>query len=127
MGVDDWELVSPSFSDWGYIQFIRLYGHALGFVNIDVKCTDDCDEWEVHNRVAVSAHGSFDVGPNLYAIGIGVIAGPYLGVSANIGISGAAALQAEYHYLSLAEAKAGSIILIFLSEGPTILCLSGIR
>lgn len=127
VGVDNWDFVSPSFSIWGYLQFIRLYGHASGYINIDVKCTDDCKEWEVHNRILVDAQGSFDVGPNLYALGAGFAAGPYVGISVNIAIAGAAALQAEHHFLSLAQQKAGPIIAATLANGPTLICLGGNR
>jgi RHS repeat-associated protein len=65
VGVDDWEVLSPSWSWWGYIKIIRLYGHALVFVNIDVKCQNECNEWELHNEIPVYAQGHFDTGPNL--------------------------------------------------------------
>ncbi len=123
VGVDDWEFVSPSFSNWGYLQFIRLYGHASGYINIDVYCTDSCKEWEIHEQISINARGHFDVGPNLYALAAGFAAGPYIGVSANISIAGAAALEAEHHYLSLAQQKAGPIIAVTLANGPTLICL----
>jgi len=122
-GVDSWEFVSPSFSVWGYLRFIRLHGHASGFVNIDVKCTDDCKEWEVHDRISVSASGFFDIGPNLYATGAGMLGGPYVGGSVLIITAGAAALDAEYYFLSLAQEKAGPIISSLLANGPTLICL----
>lgn len=122
-GVDSWQFVPPTFSNWGYIQFIRLHGHAYGFVNVDVKCTDDCNkEWEIHNEIPVDAQGSFDIGPNLYALGAGAAAGPWVGIGVNISIFGAAALHAEYHYLSLAQQKAGPIISALLANGPTLIC-----
>ena len=122
-GVDDWSFVSPTFSIWGYVKFVRLFGHAYGYVNIDVKCTDECREWEVHNKINVNITGSFDVGPNLYALVAGFMAGPYVGISVNIVIAGAALLEAEYHYLSLAQEKAGPIISAALTHGPTVICL----
>lgn len=127
VGVDGWDFFSPSFSIWGYLKFIRLRGQASGYVNIDVKCTDGCKEWEVHDRISVDARGSFDVGPNLYALAAGFAAGPYVGISVNIAIAGAAALQAEYHFLSLARQKAGPIIAATLAKGPTVICLGSSR
>ena len=123
-GIDDWQFVSPSFSDWGYLQFIRLQGHARGYVNIDVRCTEHCDEWEVHDRVNVSAQGAIDVGPNLYALGTGLVTrNPIAGVGANMALGGAALLQAELHFLDLARQKAGPLIAALLADGPTLICL----
>lgn len=125
-GVDNWELISPGWSWWGYMKFVRLFGHANGYINVDVKCHSDdgCPkDWEVHSQINVSASGYFDVGLNLYAIAAGLKFGPWVGASVNIAIAGAALLQAEYHYLSLAEAKAGPIISAVLKGGPTAICL----
>ena len=127
IGVDGWDFISPSVSKWGYLHLLRLYGHARGYVNIDVECTDDCDDWQVHDQISINARGSFDAGPNLLALGVGYGAGPYFGIMTNIVILGAAALQAEHHYLSLAEQKAGPIIASALANGPTLLCLVGNR
>jgi len=124
VAIDDWQTVSPSFSRWGYLQFIRLHGSAWGYVNIDVKCTDNCVEWEIHDRVTVSAQGSFDIGPNLYALGVGLaIQNPIAGIGANLALGGSALLQAEHRFLSLAQEKAGSIISAALASGPTLICL----
>jgi RHS repeat-associated protein len=126
-GIDSWAFVSPSWSWWGYLKFIRLYGHASGFVNIDVKCVSDepCShkEWEIHNHISIDASGSFDVGPNLYALTGGLVLGPWIGGSINIVIAGAVLLQAELHYLQLAEQKAGPVIAAILAGGPTAICL----
>jgi RHS repeat-associated protein len=123
-GIDGWEFVSPSWSLWGYMKFVRLRGHASGYVNIDVKCVADCgNEWEIHNRISVEASGSIDVGPNLYGIIGGFAVGPYLGASINIVLAGASLLQAEYHFLSLVQQKAGGIIAGVLAHGPTAMCL----
>jgi RHS repeat-associated protein len=124
-GIDDWNFVSPSFSTWGYLEFIRLHGHATGYINIDVRCTEDCEEWEIHERVGVSAQGSIDVGPNLYAIGTGLVTrNPFAGIGANMALGGAALLQAELHFLSLAQQKAGPLITAMLADGPTLMCLA---
>lgn len=123
IGVDDWELVSPSWSWWGYAKFIRLFGHAAGFINVDVKCNSECKEWEIHNKIIVEASGHYDVGPNIYAIIIGLRAGPVAGVGANVAIGGVALLAAEHHNLNLANEKAGPVISSILASGPTAICL----
>ena len=123
VGVDDWEVISPSWSWWGYTKLVRLYGHATGFINLDVKCNDECNEWEVHDKISVEGQGYFDVGPNLYAIIVGLRAGPVAGVGMNVAIGGANLLAAEHHYLSLANEKAGLIISAALAVGPTGICL----
>jgi RHS repeat-associated protein len=123
-GIEDWQLINPSLSNWGYLQFIRLQGHAKGYVNIDVRCTERCDEWEIHDRVNVSAQGAIDVGPNLYALGMGLVTrNPIAGVGANMALGGAALLQAELHFLNLARQKAGPLIAALLANGPTLICL----
>ncbi len=38
VGIDRFEIVPASWSWWGYIKFIKLHGHASGYVNVDVKC-----------------------------------------------------------------------------------------
>ena len=123
-GIDDWEFLAPSFSPWGYLQFVLLRGHASGYINVDVSCTEDCDMWEIHDRVSLSAQGSIDVGPNLYALGVGFVArNPFAGMGANMALGGAALLQAELHFLSLAQQKAGPLIAALLADGPTLICL----
>jgi len=126
VGVDDWKLVSPSWSSWGYAKFIRLFGHAAGFINVDVKCDSECKEWEIHNKISVAARGYHDVGPNLYAIIIGLRAGPVAGVGANVAIGGAALLAAEHHYLDVAGEKAGPLISSIFTLGPTGICLGSL-
>ena len=126
-GIDDWFFVSPSFSIWGYLKIIRLQGHASGYVNLDVRCVDDCKEWEVHDQVAVDAQGTFDAGPNIYALAAGFVAGPYAGLSVNMTIAGAGAIQAEYRFLSLAQQKAGPIIEKLHADGPTLICRGASR
>ena len=122
--VDDWYFVSPSFSEWGYLRFIRVHGRAWGYVNLDVRCTDNCEEWEIHDRIAIEAGGSVDIGPNLYAIGIGFVArNPIAGLGANLALGGSALLNAEHHFLDLANQRAGPIISAALRNGPTLICL----
>jgi RHS repeat-associated protein len=123
VGVEDWQWVSPTWSWWGYARFIRLYGYATGFINVDVKCENDCGEWEIHHRVLADARGHHDVGLNLYALIIGLRTGPIAGVGANVAIGGAALLEAEHHYLSLVNEKAGSLISSIMNLGPTGICL----
>ena len=74
-------VVAPHLSYWGYLEFRRLNGYATGYVNIDVHCTDHCRSWDIHQKVNVGATGSFDVGPNLIALGIGLASrSPWFGV-----------------------------------------------
>jgi len=123
-GVDDWEFVSPSFSSWGYLRFIRVHGHASGYINIDVRCTENCDSWEIHDRVSLAAQGSFEIGPNLYGLGAGFITrNPLVTIGANVALGGAALLQAELHFLELARQKAGPLVEALLDHGPTLICL----
>jgi len=123
-GIDDWDFLAPSLSPWGYLQFVRLSGHASGYINIDVNCTEDCESWKIHDKVSLSAQGSIEVGPNLYALGVGFITrNPFAGIGANMALGGAALLQAELHFLSLAQQKAGPLIAALLAGGPTIICL----
>ena len=122
-GFDGWKVVSPSWSWWGYLKFIRVNGHVGGYVNVDVKCKDDCNkEWEIHNRISVDASGEFDVGPNVYAMVGGFLAGPYVGISINILMAGGSLLQAEHHFLSLAQQKAAPTVAAVMSQGPTAIC-----
>ena len=73
---------------------------------------------------SISAQGSIDVGPNLYALGVGFVArNPFAGMGANMALGGAALLQAELHFLSLAQQKAGPLIAALLADGPTLICL----
>ena len=122
VGVDDWGFVAPSFSSWGYVKFVRLYGHVSGYINIDVKCVDDCSMWEVHKRIYVGGREWFDVGPNIPALAIGATMGPWAGLSLNIAIGGSVSLQAEQHYLSLAWERAGFLIRGLYRKGPTAIC-----
>ena len=123
VGVYDWELIAPKFSWWGYADFIKLHGRAAGFVNIDVGCSNECNDWEIHDTIELEAHGDVTVGPNLYAILIGLRFGPIAGVAGNVAIGGASLLEAEHQFLSLANEKAGPIISAALKYGPTGVCL----
>lgn len=114
------------------MKFIRLNGSINGFVNVDVKCRsqDSCGnikEWQIHNRITIDAKGSFDLGPNLYALGSGLLLGPYAGIAVNIGALGGSLLQVEHHFLKVAQQKAGPTIAGVLSQGPTAICLGSCR
>jgi RHS repeat-associated protein len=123
-GIDSFEIVSPTWSWWGYLKFIRAHGHADGFINVDVKCTDDCGHWEIHNRVNVNASGSKDFGPNLYAFALGTATGsPLVGGAATLLLGGADLLLAEQHFLQLANDKAGKLIATIMKYGPTAMCV----
>jgi RHS repeat-associated protein len=122
-GWDSTELISPRWSWWGYVKFLRFHGHASGFVNIDVKCSEDCNEWDIHQRLPVAARGHFDLGPNVYTLGVGALTSPLVGGALFIALAGGSLLQAEYHYLSLAEEKAGPLIAAARAFGATAICL----
>jgi RHS repeat-associated protein len=132
VGLDGLQLVPVHWSWWGYLAFLRVYGHADGFVNIDVGCRaereDDCGqrsqrEWEIHSRINIRYSGYFDWGPNIYATLIGMRAGFVGALGANAALGGAAALQAEYQMLQGANEKAGPVIRQLLQNGPTAMCL----
>ena len=131
ISISSWILVRPSWSWWGYLKIVRLNGTVNGNVNVDVKCRsqDACGtkEWEVHNRISIQATGSFDLGSNLYAIGSGILLGPYAGIAVNIGALGGSLLQAEHHFLKIAQQKAGPTIAGVLARGPTAICLASCR
>ena len=123
-GIDRVEGVAPSWSWWGYVKFVRLSGHAEGFVNVDVKCHDDCKDWEIHNNISVEVNGYLDVGPNVYAIAGGLASrNPYVGIGLNVVLAGGSLLQAEHHFLNLVNQKAESIISALSAKGPTTVCL----
>jgi uncharacterized protein RhaS with RHS repeats len=126
VGVDGWDLTAPSWSWWGYLKFVRLYGHASGFINVDVKCKDDCREWEIHDRIGVDARGQFDLGFNVYAAAAKYASGSWLiWGAANFLIGSGDALQAEHHFLSLAQQKGASKLQFLNARGPTGICLLG--
>ncbi len=95
-GLDGVGLTSPYWSWWG-IKFVRIHGHVSGYVNVDVKCEDECSHWEVHDRIAFDVQGHFDWGPNVYATAVGLRAGPYGAIGANVVLAGLALLQTEQH------------------------------
>lgn len=75
------------------MKFIRLNGHANGFVNIDVKCKDECKEWEIHDQISIAASGHLDVGPNAYAITAGLLSrNAFVGAGLNIALAGGSLL-----------------------------------
>ncbi|MEO8017122.1 MAG: RHS repeat-associated core domain-containing protein [Pseudomonadota bacterium] len=127
VGTDGWNLAAPSWSWWGYLKFVRIYGHASGFINVDVKCKDECREWEIHDRISVDAHGQFDFGLNVYAAAAKYATGSWLvWGAANFLAGSGAALDAEHHFLSLAQQKAGSKLRFLNARGPTGICLLGV-
>ena len=126
-GIDDFELVFGSGSSWGQVEFIRLFGYAAGFVNIDVKCknSDECDDskWEVHDKVDIFYQGSVDVGPNAFAAIAGRMFGLYGWVATNIVATGGSALTGGLEFLKDANQKAGAEIALIYAIGPDAICL----
>jgi hypothetical protein len=117
---------APEWSWWGYAKFIRVFGRAEGFINIDVPCNDECNQWEVHERIPVAVAGYTKVGPNLYAIAAGLPSrNPKVGIGMNIAIAGAALIEAELHFLTMADERAGPIISLLAAHGPTVICWAG--
>jgi hypothetical protein len=92
-------------------------------VNVDVKCTAECEEWEIHSRIDVLYTGYFDWGPNLWATVIGLRAGIWGAIGANVALGGAAMLQTEYRLLQGVNEKAGTVIQHLLQNGPTAMCM----
>jgi hypothetical protein len=116
--------ITPHLTWWGYLKLARIEGNVDGYINIDVRCTDGCSEWDIHNRIAVSAAGSFEWGPNLIASAIGLRAGWVGALGANVVVGGADLLYAEHKFLNAARNKAGPLISAALSAGPTAMCLA---
>jgi hypothetical protein len=107
---------------WGHLQLVNLYGNVQGYVNIDVRCKQDCQQWEVHDRVNLNAFGHISLGPNLYATAIGLRVGKWWGaLGANIAVNGAHALL-ELH--SLLNSKADPVLSMLNAEGATGICLA---
>ncbi|MBN8887803.1 MAG: RHS repeat protein [Rudaea sp.] len=131
VGIDGTELVPVHWSWWGYLKFVRVHGHANGYVNIDVKCEAesevDCQrnsrQWEMHLQINNSYYGSFDWGPNLYASAIGLRAGIGGTIGANMLLGSAAAAQAELEMLRRLDARAGALIRQLMENGPTAICM----
>jgi RHS repeat-associated protein len=125
-GINGFSLVSPSWSWWGYVQFIRLHVYANGYINIDVRCTQvtDCGsrEWNIHQKIPLQEKAFKDFGPNIYALGIGFVTSGFVGVAANILIGGLAALDAGAEALSELNKKAGARISLISTQGPTSIC-----
>jgi RHS repeat-associated protein len=123
-GVSVLDFDQLSWSWWGYAKFIRIYGKVDGFVNVDVLCRGVCELWEIHDRLGVNIEGHFDTGINVYASVVKIVTGSWwLWGAANILAGGGAALDAELHFLKLADNKAGEIIKTLMVLGPTAICL----
>jgi uncharacterized protein RhaS with RHS repeats len=116
--------ITPHLTWWGYLKLTQVQGNVDGYINIDVRCTDGCNNWDVHDRVAISAAGSFEWGPNLIASAIGSRSGLIAGLGATAVVGGANLLYDEHKLLSAAKRKAGPIIAAALSAGPTAICLA---
>ena len=118
--------VAPSWSWYGYIKFLRYRGHARGFINIEVRCNDDCHSWEIRNYPDVSVEGTFDLGPNLWAGVLGLLTrNGYVAAGTQVISGGLAALDAQKRMLTLLNQNAGPQLAAILALGPTGLCLSG--
>jgi len=127
-------LAKPGFNKWGFVKFIRASGQVSGFVNIDVRCTTECETWEIHEKVSVDFAGSTTWGFNAYSAALGFALGGPLSIGAklalwagaNTSLIGGAALEAEYKLLQQANTKAGSVISGILAYGPTAICAMGV-
>ncbi|ESK54053.1 hypothetical protein F990_03009 [Acinetobacter tjernbergiae DSM 14971 = CIP 107465] len=112
-------LTKPYWSWWGYIKFIRVYGNLTGYINIDVKCKDECREWEIHEKEPFSLQGHVDIGPNLYALGAGVATGkPSIGIGANVLLASGSLLELEASLLR----KASPLLSNVKQNGPLAIC-----
>jgi hypothetical protein len=108
-----------SLNLWGKLGLVNLYGNVEGYVNIDVRCKEDCRKWDVHDRVNLAAYGHYTWGPNLIATAIGLRAGFWGTVGANAVIGGADALNALYNLLN---SRAAPLFNILRTEGPSAIC-----
>jgi RHS repeat-associated protein len=122
-GINNWKFVRPSFSKWGFLKAVQLYGTLKGYVNIDVKCKCGDEVWEIHKRMNLNIHGSTRVGFNLYAAGAGYLGGPWIGIGVWGMMLSGAALEFEYELLQKANAKAGPIIKLLMKKGPKAICI----
>ena len=125
--ITGWDLVSPSFSWFGYIKFIRLNLNLTGGVQANVRCKDDetCKTWEVDQTYSLSFNTSVDIGPNIYALAIGLKFGTYAAISANLLL----ALVTISHEVDQLNNKYGqyaiSVINILRTCGPDFICNHG--
>lgn len=130
--ITDMERISPYWSWWGYIKFVRVYIEGSAFVNIDVRCVmedfGECGyevtkEWEMHLKINRTQHGHIDLGPNVYASIIGLRFGWKGALFANYLIMSAVALQAEYQMLQKMNEELGPVMKQLMENGPTAMCL----
>jgi len=114
--------LSVGINAWGHLELVNLYGNVQVYVNIDVRCTKDCQKWEIHDRVNLNAFGHVSLGPNWYATAIGLRVGKWWGaLGANFAVNGAHALSELYRLLN---SKASPLLSTLNAEGPTGICLA---
>lgn len=111
---------------------MRLYGHAYGFVNVDVGCTLDDDgecgarthrEWEIHLRVYAGYRGSFKLGPNISGTLVGLRFGLSGSYAVNVLLAALRSSNAYYELLRKANEKAGGLIRQLMENGAAAMCL----
>ena len=126
-GLTGAQFISPYVNEWGYLKALRVYGHASGYVNLDVKCSDSADcgkqEWEIHEKIGVSYRGHKDLGPNMIAVGAGSVAGPLAGAVTGVLTLGGSSMAALLGILEEVQALGGDKIQWLYTLGPTAICL----
>jgi RHS repeat-associated protein len=123
----DTRLVSPYWTWWGYVKFVRLHAWVRGHVNIDVLCIDEggCGSqrtWEIHQKMPFSKDATVDVGPNAYASVCGFFLGPVMWGGINMLAIYGSLLQGELDLLRQVEKEYGPVVAALLAKGPTAIC-----
>jgi len=121
---------SPSWSWWGYIEILTVSGTVSGTLSASVLCeeTDDCgntNEWSLSKTYPLSYSGSFDIGPNLYATGVGLIfglPGALLANAAIILVRGGVGVAQFYNKYGQISSQAYSLLIAY---GPNYICNNG--
>ncbi len=125
-GITGVKPIAPYVDRWGYLKSLGVSGYALGYVNLDIRCSDteDCGEhdWEIHEQIAFSYSGSKNLGPNIVAAGVGSIAGPLAGAATGIFTFGASSLTALLELLQDAKSFGGDKVQWLYSIGPDVIC-----
>jgi hypothetical protein len=125
-GITGGKIISPYFDEWSYLKLFRMYGYAVGYVNVDIRCADieACGkgEWEIHERIDVSYNGYKDVGPNAAAGGASMAFGPLAGAVTSIVTFGGSTMVGLLDFLKEVDALGGDKVQWLYNLGPSLIC-----
>jgi len=121
-----------NWSWWGYLKLVKVFLKVNGRISAAVECTDEdeCAEeersWTISATFPVWVSGIVELGPNLYAIGLGIITGNiWVSIGANVFLAAGATATA----VARLEAEYGDIartaVQLIRQHGPTVICNSG--